>query len=187
MILILCITGMPGSGKSIVSDTAKSLGFRIVSMGDVIRKEAEARGMEMTPASVGALMLELREKEGPDAVAKRCLADVRKWKTPALVEGVRNPEELDYFKNCTDILLIAVHASPATRFERLLKRARPDDPKDLATFRERDLRELRVGLGSVIAQADKMFLNEGTLKELQKTAKKYFEGVKSGNKGAGRG
>jgi dephospho-CoA kinase len=132
-------------------------------------------------------MLELRENEGPDAVAKRCLADIKKGKTPAVVEGVRNPEELDYFKGSADIVLIAVHASPATRFNRLMKRGRPDDPKDLATFRERDLRELKVGLGSVIAQADKMFLNEGTLEELTEEVKKYFEGVKSGNKGIGRG
>ena len=185
--MILCITGMPGSGKSIISDVAKSLGFRVVSMGDVIRKEAEARSMEITPASLGALMLELRKMEGQDALAKRCFADIRKGKAPVIVEGVRNPEELDYFKCSADILLIAVHASPATRFDRILKRARPDDPKDLATFRERDLRELKVGLGSVIAQADKMFLNEGTLEELQATAKKFFEGVRSGNKGTGRG
>jgi len=43
--LIFCITGMPGSGKSLVADAAKQLGFRVVSMGDVIREEAERRGV----------------------------------------------------------------------------------------------------------------------------------------------
>ena len=181
MLLIFCITGMPGSGKSVVSETAKSLGFRIVAMGDIIRDEAEARGIKMTPSSLGALMLELRREEGQDVVAKRCLAKIHKRDGLVIIEGLRSPEELYYLKNNAEVLLIAVHASPATRFTRLLKRGRPDDPKDYATFRERDQRELKLGLGSVIAQADKLFINEGTLGGLRRSASRYFEGIQSGS------
>ncbi|BDZ71194.1 AAA family ATPase [Methanobacterium petrolearium] len=37
---VIGVTGMPGSGKSIVSRTAESLGMKVVRMGDVIRDEA---------------------------------------------------------------------------------------------------------------------------------------------------
>jgi dephospho-CoA kinase len=182
--MIFCITGMPGAGKSIISETAKSLGFKIVNMGDVIREEAAVRGITKTPTTLGALMLKLRKEEGNNVVAKRCLAKIKN-EPLSIIEGVRSMDELTYFKKNDKVCLIAVHASPVTRFERLLKRGRPDDPKDINTFKERDLRELNVGLGSVIALADKVFVNEGTVEDLQRTVKKFFEGIRRGDKGLG--
>jgi len=175
--LIFCITGMPGSGKSLVADAAKQLGFRVVSMGDVIREEAGRRCVPKSPKSLGTLMLKLRREEGSDVVAKRCLAMVRESKSSVLIEGLRSLDELNYFKQNADVQLIAVHASPSTRFDRLLKRGRPDDPKERDAFDERDLRELQVGIGSIIALADHVFVNEGTLGDIGASAKAFFEGL----------
>ena len=38
------ISGLPGSGKGIVSDIATEKGAIIVSMGDIVREEAKKRG-----------------------------------------------------------------------------------------------------------------------------------------------
>lgn len=176
--MIFCITGMPGSGKSVVSDAAKSVGINVVSMGDVIREEAEGRGIEKSPSSLGRLMLQLRDEEGNDAVAKRCLSKALGDPHDAIIEGVRSLEEVEYFKSKAEVCLIAVHASPRTRFERLVRRGRSDDPKDWQTFKERDMRELRVGIGSVIAMADKVFINEGSLPDLGEAVKAFFRGAK---------
>ncbi|MGQ9759302.1 MAG: AAA family ATPase [Candidatus Methanomethylicaceae archaeon] len=174
MALLFCITGMPGSGKSIISNTARSLGLDVVVMGDIIREEANARGIRKTPKSLGKLMIELRKEEGNDIVAKRCLAKLS-GKEVAVIEGVRSLDELEFFKRNAEVCLVAVHASQPTRFQRLLKRGRPDDPKDLKTFIERDKRELQVGVGAVIALADKVFINEGTVEELIKSVEKFFK------------
>ena len=40
---IMGISGMPGSGKSIVSDMATEKGELIVSMGDIVREEAKKK------------------------------------------------------------------------------------------------------------------------------------------------
>ncbi len=66
---------------------------------------------------------------------------------------------------------MAIHASPKTRFQRLLSRGRSDDPKTWETFYERDNRELNVGLGHVIALADTVVVNESTIGELQSSLK----------------
>ena len=58
--LVIGLAGMPGSGKSVVVDTARELGYDIVVMGDVIRQETAKRGLELTPQNVGKVMLELR-------------------------------------------------------------------------------------------------------------------------------
>ncbi|MDH5811073.1 MAG: AAA family ATPase [Candidatus Methanomethylicaceae archaeon] len=173
MVFLFCITGMPGSGKSVISETARSLGLKVIVMGDIIREEAEARGIKKTPGSLGELMLALRKEEGNDVVAKRCLSKVSDASV-AVIEGIRSLDELNFFRRNAKVCLLAVHASPNTRFQRLLKRGRPDDPKDLETFNERDMRELQVGIGSVIALADKVFINEGTMEELINSVKEFF-------------
>ena len=35
----VCLTGMPGAGKSSVADSLKERGFYVISMGDVVREE----------------------------------------------------------------------------------------------------------------------------------------------------
>jgi dephospho-CoA kinase len=177
---------MPGSGKSIVAEQAAKMGYSIISMGDIIREEARSRGIDESPKSLGALMLRMRREEGKDVVAKRCLTRALSGE-PSIIEGVRSLEELYFFRGSAQLHLVAVHASPATRFQRLLKRGRSDDPKDYETFQRRDARELVVGIGSVIALADSIIINEGSVESLKRSATKFFRGMKSANEGAGKG
>jgi len=61
-------------------------------------------------------------------------------------------------------VLIAIHSSPKTRYERLIKRGRAEDKKyeDLA---KRDFEELQMGIGNVIAMADYVLTNEGDVED----------------------
>jgi dephospho-CoA kinase len=47
--LVVGLAGMPGSGKSLVVNTARELGYDIVVMGDVIRQETLKRGLDLNP------------------------------------------------------------------------------------------------------------------------------------------
>ena len=68
--LIVCLTGMPGAGKSTIADGLESKGFEKITMGDAVRAEAARRKIEPTGANLGKLMLELRKKNGSGAVAE---------------------------------------------------------------------------------------------------------------------
>ncbi|MGQ9624423.1 MAG: AAA family ATPase, partial [Candidatus Bathycorpusculaceae bacterium] len=70
--LVVGLSGMPGSGKSVVVNVAKGVGYGIVVMGDIVREEASIRGLELSHENLGKIMLELREKEGANVIAKRC-------------------------------------------------------------------------------------------------------------------
>lgn len=177
--VVVGLAGMPGSGKSVVREVAVELGCGIVMMGDEIRLEAKRRKLELTPENVGEVMLKLREEEGAAVVAKRCIPKIKGTKERTmLVDGVRSLHEVREFRKCfPDFILLAVHSSPKTRFQRLFRRKRSDDPKRVETFRKRDLRELRVGLGSVIASADFMIVNEGSRAELKRKTRKILESV----------
>jgi dephospho-CoA kinase len=74
---------------------------------------------------------------------------------------------LDELRAKFQVIPFAIHASPKSRFQRLLARNRSDDPKNWEVFEERDFRELQVGLGNVLALAEIVLINEGSISELQ--------------------
>ena len=162
--MVIGVAGMPGAGKATLRSAAESIGLPVVIMGDEIRDETKRRGLEPTPENIGRVMLMLREEEGPATVAKRCIPKIEALKSDIiLVDGLRSLHEIDEFrKHFGHFSLVAVHSSPEARFQRLSKRKRSDDSKDWDEFYQRDLRELGVGQGSVIALADYMIVNESS-------------------------
>lgn len=176
---VVALTGMPGSGKSLVAKVAMEMGFSTVVMGDVIREETERRGLKITPENMGAVMLKLREEYGAAVIAKRCVSKIETGtSSKVLVDGVRGFPEVDEFrKHFPNFILVAVHSSPETRFQRLYRRQRSDDPQSWEEFVERDLRELQVGVGAAIALADHMLVNEATPTQLRKAAEDLLRKV----------
>ncbi len=162
--LVVGLAGMPGSGKSVVVDTARELGYAVVVMGDVVRQETTKRGLELTPQNVGKVMLELRAEGGNYVIAQKCIPKIAEQTShKVLVDGLRSLYESDIFKeNFVKFNLIAVHASPEMRFSRLSNRHRSDDPTEWKAFKERDMRELGVGLGNVIAMAQQIIVNDNS-------------------------
>lgn len=174
--IVLGVAGMPGAGKGTVREIVQTMGYPVVVMGDEIREEAKRRNLKPTPENLGMIMLKLREEEGPAAIAKRCIPKMEKMKEKVVVEGIRSLHEVDEFKkHFPNFTLIAIHASPETRFRRLFQRKRSDDPKRWETFRERDLRELSVGVGAAIATADHMIVNEGSKAQLKRKTREVLK------------
>ena len=167
--IVVGLAGMPGSGKSLVVETARELGYAIVVMGDVIREETVKRGLELTPQNVGKVMLQLRADGGVTVVAQKCIPKIEaQASSKVLVDGLRSLYEVEAFKaHFAKFSLVAVHASPETRFNRLFNRRRSDDPSGWEVFRDRDMRELSVGLGNVIAMAEQMIVNDNSVEEIK--------------------
>jgi dephospho-CoA kinase len=167
--VVMGIAGMPGSGKATFNEIAKRKGYTVVVMGDEVREEAKRRGLKPTPENIGKIMLQLRREEGPAVVAKRCIPKIDNARgNIVFVDGIRSLHEVEEFKrHFPNFTLIAVHSSPETRFQRLFRRKRSDDPKGWETFLKRDQRELSVGLGDAIAMADYIIVNEGTKEEFK--------------------
>lgn len=188
------VTGLPGSGKSIISRIAKKDGIYSISMGDVIRKEAEKQN-----CTTGEAAINLRERYGDNVVADRCIQEIfhhsrnrqnnkhmvkkihksnNKYQAPKkykrieqdvyIIEGIRSPDEVEYFrKRFKNFKIIAIHANPQERFNRLVRRKRDDDSTDFEVFKQRDERELNFGIGNVIAEADYMLINEGHIQNFK--------------------
>jgi len=167
--VVVGLAGMPGSGKSLVVDAAREAGYDIVVMGDVIREETAKLGLELTPQNVGKVMLQLRADGGVTVVAQKCIPKIEAQENgKVLVDGLRSLAEVEAFKaHFAKFSIVAVHASPETRFTRLKSRRRSDDSNGWEVFRDRDMRELNVGLGNVIALAEQMIINDDTVEVIK--------------------
>jgi dephospho-CoA kinase len=164
----ILLTGMPGSGKSEAVKVAEEVGIPVHHMGGLVRDMVKARGFEVNRANMQAVADGERKKFGPDIWARRTLRFVGTAQT-VVIDGTRSLQEVDFFRRelGASLTVVCVHASPRTRWERIDRRRREDDPGTFAELRERDLNELRWGLGEVIATADVMLVNEegkGTLR-----------------------
>lgn len=171
---------MTGSGKTTLASYAEEHGYRVTTMGDIIRDLARERGLKPTPRNLGLVAKGIRREGGDAAVAERCIKKLmRKKAAKVVVDGIRSLEEVKTFNDAfNDIFLLAVHSSPRTRFLRLKRRGRSDDPKDLEAFSQRDRRELGFGVGSAIALADHMIVNEGSPQELKQAFERLMERLK---------
>ena len=175
---VIVIVGMPGAGKSLASSAAADRGVPVFVSGDIIRAEAKRRKLSPTRKNLGGLMLKIREEEGMGAVAKRLAPIIDKIDGALFVyEGARNIEEIQELNKKYNVFTIAIHASPGSRFERLLKRRRSDRPKTWADFLERDERELKVGVGRLIAIADRVVENEDTKNDLKRRTRRLLKTI----------
>lgn len=165
--LLILITGMPGSGKSLVVEVAKEMGLRTYSMGDVVREIAEERYGSVTPENLLETAIWVRRSFGSDYVAKKVLEKIEEDSNIVVIDGVRSLDEVRVFEKKGSIAILAIHSSPKTRFERLRKRGRAGDPEKWDDFVRRDSIELSLGLGNVIALADYMIVNEETIDKVR--------------------
>ena len=179
---IIAFVGLPLSGKSTASKIAEEIGIPVVVMGDVVREEVKRRGLELTDENAGRIASELREKEGMDAIAKRCVPKIRKKleeKGIVVIDGIRGIAEVERFKKefGEDFILINIEAPIETRFERAIRRKRKDDIKTIEELKRRDERELSWGMGKAMRIADITVENTGNIEEFEEKIRdliRYF-------------
>jgi dephospho-CoA kinase len=169
---IIAFTGMPASGKSEAVQLAKDKGIPVIRMGDLVWEETKRQGKPLDDKNVGSVATSMRKEYGMDIWAKRTVEKIHSLKKSLhlVIDGVRNMEEIEYFKKelGLDFFVIAIDAPDELRRKRAITRGRTDDSKDLKDLEERDKREIHWGLQKVIMDADIIIQNNGSLDQFQK-------------------
>ncbi len=178
---VLAFAGMPFSGKSEAVKIAKEMNIPVIRMGDMIWEEVKNRKLELSDKNVGTIANQMREEHGKDIWARKTLEKIKSVENMnfIVIDGIRNVEEIDLFKRYLEgnFVVVAVKASDETRQKRALTRNREDDSNDVEKIKERDRRELRWGLGVVIASADVVVSNEGDIEEFRDKVRKILDGI----------
>ena len=128
--MVIGLTGPMASGKNTVISTLKKKGFKSITMSDVIREEMDRQGIPPERSKMQDFANGIRAKEGAGAWARRCLEKAKQegWKN-WVIDGIRNPAEIDELKKDPSFVLIAIMLSENEIVKRILARKRDIDSK----------------------------------------------------------
>jgi len=172
---------MAGSGKSEVARVFEKSGFVRVRFGDVTDDEVKKRGLVLNEDNERRIRELLRKEHGMAAYAELNLPriDAALKDSNVAVDGLYSWEEYLLLKDRygADFAVVAVWASPETRYARLDSRA--ERPLTRAEAASRDRTEIEnTGKGGPIAMADYTISNESSLADLEKQANKILVRLK---------
>jgi len=178
---VVSIVGMAGSGKSEVARVFENSGFVRVRFGDITDEEVRKRGLELNEKNERHIRGQLRKEHGMSAYARLSLSRIDSLlkSTDVVVDGLYSWEEYTLLKDRYSgrFTVVAVWASPETRYQRLAKR--PIRPLTLEEAASRDIAEIQeLNKGGPIAMADFTITNESSLEALERQTQKVVADLK---------
>ena len=183
--IIIGVIGQIASGKGIlVKYLNEKLGFTSYSLSSIVHDELKKKGtIKFTRKTLQDKGDELRRGYGNNILARRIIKAIKEQKKDRIViEGIRNPAEIEFLKKNKNFILIGVKANRKLRFQRLLSRGKEWDPKDYNDFLKTDRRDLGIGqeksgqqVGKCLAYCDYMLTNSKNIKDFEKKIKKLFK------------
>ncbi len=178
---VVAIVGMAGAGKSEVARRFEQSGFSRIRFGDATDGELRRRGLARNEDNERAIRELLRREHGMAAYARLNLPRINAAleKSNVVIDGLYSWEEYLFLKERygDDFRVVAVWASPRTRYERLGHRAeRPLAPAEAAS---RDRAELeKTNKGGPIAMADFTVTNESSVTDLESQVQELIARLK---------
>ena len=185
--IIIGVVGQIAAGKGIlVNYLTKNLNFISFSLSSVVHTELKKKGVKkFTRQMLQDMGDELRRGYGREVLAYRVIKAINDQKMDrVVVEGIRNPGEIEFFKKNHNFILIGVKATQKLRFKRLLSRGKEWDPKTYKDFLKVDRRDIGVGqnksgqqVGKCLAYCDYVLTNNKDVKDFERKIKKLTHKV----------
>jgi dephospho-CoA kinase len=178
---VVAIVGMAGAGKTEAARLFEKEGFTRIRFGDITDEEVGKQGLKLNEENERKVREALRKKYGMAAYAMLNLSriDLALKQTPVVVDGLYSWDEYIFLRNYYQdkLYVVAVWASPETRYARLSNRGERPLSEDEAAGR--DMAEIEgIKKSGPIAMADFTILNESTLASLKKEVKKTISALR---------
>ena len=160
--VVVAITGLPLSGKSVATEFFIKKGFEQIKLKALVRGLTIEQGIEITNDTYRKFADDLRRMRGMDAVARLALPILKQLEGKKVVfDGIRGMEEIELFRqHRNDIVLLGIWSPFKARFMRAVKRKREDEALNKDDFRKRDHIEIGWGIPVCIALADYLIIND---------------------------
>ena len=168
---IVCVTGMPGSGKSVLSDYFTDKGYKFVRFGQITLDEVKRKDLKLNEKNERKVREDIRKKHG---MAAHAILNYPKFckllkKSHVIADGLYSWAEYKYLKSKfgEQMIVVAVYAPPKMRHIRISLRKMPKEDIDLRnrpfTIKEakkRDYAEIeKLDKGGTIAMSDYTLVN----------------------------
>lgn len=185
---LVCIVGLTGSGKSVVSDELVGKGFSYLRFGQITLDTIKERGLEVNEVNEKAVREGLRKEHGMGTYATLNIPkfDELLKKSNVVGDGLYSWTEYKILKEKygDSLVVIAVYAPPKLRYQRLTNRVVANDkavrfrPLSAANAKSRDYAEIEnIEKGGPIAIADFTIINTGTIEDVKKEVEKILKEI----------
>ena len=177
--MLIGLTGRNACGKSTLVNWFSNKGLRSFSCSDSIRTWLSEQGIDPTREALIEGGRELRRKGGPGVLAEMLLELIDG--DDAVIDSIRTPAEVEALRIRGDFVLIEVRAEEGSRWNRMMDRSRPGDPKEKGAFLAQEAAEARAedeagqALDATAAMADLVVLNDGTIEELEENLQSLWD------------
>lgn len=186
---LVCIVGMAGSGKSVVSDFFVEHGYSFLRFGQVVLDEVKRIGQKPNEKNERKIREAFRKRHGMGAMATLNLPKFKNLlrKGSVVGDGLYSWDEYKILKNefGDKFVTVAIYAPPKLRYERISKRVMPKSDKALRNrpftkkeAKARDYAEIEnLDKGGPIAMADYTIINTKDIKRLTRQAKEIYNDI----------
>lgn len=176
---IVCVAGLIGSGKDTAAEyISKKYGYKIIDYANILREICKREGLELTRDN----LQNLRVKYGNTFLAEEAVRGIKNSKDKNIIlTPMRRSEDFEIPKKefGHDVKLIVIESDIKKRFDRLKRRGRENDPKDLKEFERQEAREREIfNFDKTFSYADFKIKNNGTIKDLEKSIDNVMKVIK---------
>lgn len=176
--MIIGIVGSIASGKDTVAEYLEKKGFETVSLSDILREEMRKAGIDISVPNMTEYGNNLRKTKGHEYLARLAYERLKGGK--AVLTSLRQVGEIEYLSKLPDFTLIRLDAPIEIRLERLIKRRREGDVKNMTELREIEAKQADgksggMNMNKCYALADYTIINDGSLNDLYKEVDSVIE------------
>ena len=168
---IVGVVGKIGSGKdTVVKHISSECSMRILSIGDIAREIAQNEGLPAKRENLQKITEKYYAKFGKTYFINETVRRIKYLNDDKVaITGIRAPIDVTTLRKHfhENLILICVTANKKNRFQRLLKRNEPRDPKTWREFLEQDREEEKIfQLSKTCKLADYRITNNETIEKL---------------------
>jgi dephospho-CoA kinase len=172
--MIIGMCGRIGAGKETLTSFLRNKGFVYLVSSDLINEELKRRGLEISRTNQQNVADELRNKNGVGILMQMFLDKIAlSPEKNYIIDSLRNSGEALFLREkVKDFVLIGVDAPKKMRFERMMKRGKPSDPKTWEEFLKVDERDnfdttnpMGQQTGKLLEMSDFRIVNDDNLKK----------------------
>ncbi|MHA1686326.1 MAG: hypothetical protein ACTSYD_07920 [Candidatus Heimdallarchaeaceae archaeon] len=176
--LVFVLVGLPSSGKTSHGTRLMELmNIPLLETGHAVYYELRKHQLDATHENTTRIIQQCLSQDPTYFLKKILQQDFHRYdgKSALLISGVKSPNETKYLREkfgATNVIIIGFHATQKTRFLRIKNQSRHDSSRfqekdmednDLSqwqNFVDRDMREIKLGIGYNLALANEIIVTE---------------------------
>lgn len=175
---IIGIIGGVGSGKDTVAEyISKKIGVQSFQISQPLKDIAKERNIEPSRENLIQIGSDLVKEKGAGFLAELCLEKISG--NTGIITGIRVLEVIEYLRENSDFILLAVNAEPEVRFKRTINRGKLGEADTLEDFIKREEMENSPPnaqrLFECLKLVDYEIINDRDINSLQKEVDLFLE------------